>query len=170
MGYYLVHILSSTVVTRSNVVQYCIKDYRNWGRIAIKCGIHKRHPISHPRGQAMGCLLWIFQVQDNWPHYNSTPLYIYVISLSECDIVCKVTLASAGYGSDYINGLMQERCNSIANPLELRLSCTNPSIWTPQTIPHLTLTSELWNVFCEYFVEKWQCYKDVSIYWVYYTA
>ena len=29
----------------------------------------------------------------------------------------------------YINGLMKERCNSIANALELHLSCTNPSIW-----------------------------------------
>ena len=29
----------------------------------------------------------------------------------------------------YINGLVQERHNSIANALELRLSCTNPSIW-----------------------------------------
>ena len=28
-----------------------------------------------------------------------------------------------------INGLVQERRNSIANALELRLSCTNPSIW-----------------------------------------
>ena len=28
-----------------------------------------------------------------------------------------------------IDGLVQERCNSIANALELRLSCTNPSIW-----------------------------------------
>ena len=27
----------------------------------------------------------------------------------------------------YIDGLMQERRNSIANALELRLSCTNPS-------------------------------------------
>ena len=27
----------------------------------------------------------------------------------------------------YIDGLMQERCNSIANALELRLSCTDPS-------------------------------------------
>ena len=27
-----------------------------------------------------------------------------------------------------IDGLVQERCNSIANALELRLSCTNPSI------------------------------------------
>ena len=29
----------------------------------------------------------------------------------------------------HINGLMQERHNSIANPLELYLSCTNPSTW-----------------------------------------
>ena len=27
------------------------------------------------------------------------------------------------------DGLVQERCNSIANAMELRLSCTNPSIW-----------------------------------------
>ena len=26
-----------------------------------------------------------------------------------------------------MDGLVQERCNSIANALELRLSCTNPS-------------------------------------------
>ena len=29
----------------------------------------------------------------------------------------------------YIDGLVQERRNSIANALELRLSCTNPSIY-----------------------------------------
>ena len=28
----------------------------------------------------------------------------------------------------HIDGLMQERCNYIANALELRVSCTNPSI------------------------------------------
>ena len=28
-----------------------------------------------------------------------------------------------------IHGLVQERRNSIANALELRLSCTKPSIW-----------------------------------------
>ena len=31
----------------------------------------------------------------------------------------------------YIDGLVQERSNSIANALELRLSCTNPSIYYP---------------------------------------
>ena len=30
----------------------------------------------------------------------------------------------------YIDGLVQERCNSIANALELRLSCTDPSTCT----------------------------------------
>ena len=29
--------------------------------------------------------------------------------------------------NEHIDGFMQERCNSIANALELRLSCTNPS-------------------------------------------
>ena len=29
----------------------------------------------------------------------------------------------------YFNGLVQERCNSIANALELHLSCTNPSTY-----------------------------------------
>ena len=38
--------------------------------------------------------------------------------------------------SYYIDGLVQERCNPIANALELHLSCTNPSVWT---IFHLRL-------------------------------
>ena len=31
---------------------------------------------------------------------------------------------------NYINGLVQERCNSIASVLEFRLSCTNTLIWS----------------------------------------
>ena len=53
----------------------------------------------------------------------------------------------------YINGLMQERRNSIANALELRLSCTNPSI------------SPSWpsyGVSIEYFVENYQCDKTMT--------
>ena len=33
--------------------------------------------------------------------------------------------------NNYFNGLMQERRNSIANTLELRLSCINPLIYAP---------------------------------------
>ena len=37
-----------------------------------------------------------------------------------------------GIFGSHIDGLMQERRNSIANALGLRLSCTNPSIWSMQ--------------------------------------
>ena len=54
------NIQSSAVIMRSNIVSYYIKDCRNWRRISNRCWIHKRHPIPHPNGQAMGCLLWMF--------------------------------------------------------------------------------------------------------------
>ena len=38
--------------------------------------------------------------------------------------------------SGYIDWLMQETCNSIVNALELRLSCINPSIYSPPTHHH----------------------------------
>ena len=53
----------STVECCYNVIQYCKilhNNYRNWGRISIRCWIHKRHSIPRPIGQAMGCLLWMF--------------------------------------------------------------------------------------------------------------
>ena len=36
---------------------------------------------------------------------------------------------------EHVDGLVQERHNSIANALELCLSCTNPSIWHRSCIP-----------------------------------
>ena len=36
----------------------------------------------------------------------------------------------------YINGLLQERCNIIANALELHLSCTNPSTCPGSGLDH----------------------------------
>ena len=51
----------------------------------------------------------------------------------------------------HINGLVQKRRNSIANALELRLSCTNPSIWylkMDRLQPHLqTLTHKVTHTF-----------------------
>ena len=45
----------------------------------------------------------------------------------------KERTACAFHGIQFISGLMQEKRNAIANALQLRLSCTNPSIcekWT----------------------------------------
>ena len=53
-------IQSSAVITRSNIVSYCINNCSNSGRISIKCLIHKRHPIPRPNGRVMGCHLWTF--------------------------------------------------------------------------------------------------------------
>ena len=33
----------------------------------------KTHPITRPRGRAMGCVLW--DSGENWPRYNGTALY-----------------------------------------------------------------------------------------------
>ena len=41
----------------------------------------------------------------------------------------KMTTSSAA-SKEHVDGLVQERCNSIAKALELHLSCTNPSIWS----------------------------------------
>ena len=50
----------SAVITRSNVVRYYMNNQKNWGRISIRCWIHKIHPIPRPNGRAMGCILLIF--------------------------------------------------------------------------------------------------------------
>ena len=42
----------------------------------------------------------------------------------------KINWGQDGEMKTYMDGLVQERCNSIVNALELRLSCTNPLIWT----------------------------------------
>ena len=53
----------NAIIACSNIMWFCIYRYNNdWGKICIR-DIHKRHPISHPYGQAMGCLLWQFWVK-----------------------------------------------------------------------------------------------------------
>ena len=72
---------------RSNIVQYCINNCRNWGRISTRCWIHKSHPIPRPDGQAMGCLLLIF-FRKKRLRYNGTALYLTVLFLSTIGISC----------------------------------------------------------------------------------
>ena len=52
-------IQSSAIVAQSSIARYYINDYRNWGRISIRCWTYKRHPIPHPNRRDMGYLLWI---------------------------------------------------------------------------------------------------------------
>ena len=64
-----VQLLVHTVGYRYNVVHCCKKlhnNFRNWGRISIRCWIHRRQPISCPNGRAVGRLLLIFCEKIDW--------------------------------------------------------------------------------------------------------
>ena len=43
---------SSAVITRSSIIRYYMNNYRNWGKISIRCWIHKIYPIPRPNGWA----------------------------------------------------------------------------------------------------------------------
>ena len=59
-------------------------------------------------------------------------------------LTCSLFVYLQGHCKHYIDGLGQERRNSIANALDLRLSCTNPSICIKS---HLAGVIELtWNL------------------------
>ena len=53
----------------------------------------------------------------------------------------------AVYRSDAINVLVQEKRNSSANTLELRLSCTNPSVWPRHKKAQGHMTSSNGNIY-----------------------
>ena len=52
-----------------------------------------------------------------------------VTAYTSCETLLFNPCATPDGPDGQIDGLMQERRNSIANTLELRLSCTNPSRW-----------------------------------------
>ena len=87
-----------------NIVRYNIINYRNWGRISIRCWIHKRQPIARPNGRAMGCLfLDICEKSDRVltePHYTHrrTPLplvYGWNWSLNKMADILQTTFSNA---------------------------------------------------------------------------
>ena len=72
----IVFIQSSAVITRSIIVRYCNNNYRNWGRISIRCWIHKDTQLPALTSELWGVFceyLW-----ENWPRYNGTTLYIQI--------------------------------------------------------------------------------------------
>ena len=66
---------------------------------------------------------------DPWEHISNQNVTIFIEESEFENVVCEnVSHFVSASVCWYINGLVQERHNSIANALELRLSCTNPSI------------------------------------------
>ena len=60
----------------------------------------------------------------------------------------------------YSNGLVQGRCNSIANALELRLSCTNPWICDRCDVIFLGMNKVVSQA--SGYMLRWTCFKQVS--------
>ena len=67
------HIQSSAIITWSNIVRYYINNYRNWGRISIRCLIHKDNSYIALNGELWGVFCEYFW--ENWPNFNGTALY-----------------------------------------------------------------------------------------------
>ena len=63
----------------------------------------------------------------------------------------------------HIDGLVQERRNSIANALELRLYCTNPSLWSQ----NLGDGHDVWRWYqCRCYCDAWWWFFMVDVcYW-----
>ena len=87
----------------------------------------QRHPIVHPRGQDMGYLFLVqsSKLQFIFCHSGSLQWCVHYLFLFSTVHHWQV---SAQECQPHFDGLVRERRNSIANALELRLSCTNPSI------------------------------------------
>ena len=110
----------NTVIMWSNIVRYCMNDCRNW--ISIRYWIHRRCPIPHPKGQAMGCLLWIlFEKIDR------------IIVAPHCITYSRIIKCCIQYGSDWCR-------------IEITLWMHNK-----QNISQKTLhspPSKIWGIFC----------------------
>ena len=123
-------------VTSSKLLQW----HRLWVLPEMDSSLPKgsdRWVVSH--------LLWVFLrmitgiSKNHWK--RRVPIMLTVLSLVASEIVFMTTVGAASdynwyydnswfFGDHIVNGLVQERRNSIANALELRLSCTNPSMYT----------------------------------------
>ena len=105
------------------------------------------------------CISWWIR-----PHYNGTWLCCFLAWFNQCRLTLPVSfrIASLAFCHVYprasetilrnvdIYGLMQGRRNSIANALELRLPCTNPSIWYINHMSPLKTDTYNWNKSKQY--------------------
>ena len=97
-------------------------DTYNWTLQSIFCKKYFSHKCLY-----RSCMCTrVYPMEYTEKHYAcTTSLYIYLI-IYLFTFNCLYTLSVY----EHIDELVQERRNSIANALELRLSCTNPSTYT----------------------------------------
>ena len=152
------HFFSRSGLTVQHYFKYhCYICYRHtfcshmlqWNLFNIRCVSHKE--ITHIDGLVEDCSI-------------SSALAVEILQSCTKPSIYGMTIPRA----EWMDGLVQERRNSIANALELRLPCTNSSTWIRlRTHRGDSLArareGELWT-FNEYFWEIWLCHKEIRLY------
>ena len=98
-------------------------DQRSW---VFKCNKSNSVTMKHIYNKYANFIkTYVVHIDTNGPlHLTEMVPVIGIGGMVSCACLHYMILLDTGH----IDGLMQERCNSIANTLEVHLSCTNPSI------------------------------------------
>ena len=67
------HLQSNGIMTRSDMVRYCINNCRNWGRITTRWWTHKNTPYLPLTGELLGAF-WEY-LWENWLRCDGSTLY-----------------------------------------------------------------------------------------------
>ena len=105
----------------------------------------------------------IYCIQDSGENkYTLNRIYQTSIFYGQCFQACDSVFSICNgplFYLLYIDGSMQERCNSIANTLELRLSCIDPSICVMWIYMHVFM----W-LLCLYLYHSCYC-LEINFFW-----
>ena len=144
-----------------NISQVLLKRGSIWHDIAhITAGTEARYqseakPIKYTPYLGLTGQLWgVFReyLGENWPRFNSITLSVFIFAFDFipqkwCDANCSYSCPRKTNYCQYhrhIDGLVQGRRNSSALAMELRPSCTNPSILSKCTLPVDNLAKSWW--------------------------
>ena len=126
--YYLIRITSIKLLVKWS--RCCFAKVWTWAPTI--------HTITCPHWTLLGLgmhTLWPIKCAHNFPFIYFIQVLLAVLSAFIWEVT-KLAIFRRDHTPDpnnlkeYIDGLMQERRNSSALAMELRLSCTNPWIWT----------------------------------------
>ena len=99
----------------------CCQDPLGWGS-ALGCSSYCQLLRAHHLNRALPD--WTARPTVPWKEIQDIQR---LVKLAACRMQA-LSLESLRLHWSHVDGLVQERCNSIANALELHLSCTNPSL------------------------------------------
>ena len=103
------------------------------------CGLVTPHHDNRSGSTLVQVMAWCFMAPSHYLNrcWLITSKVFWHSSKGKWQEILKISILD-------IDGLVQERCNSIANALELHLSCTNPSIRVWKLVWHCSSYATSW--------------------------